>query len=98
MTIARHLAGYDEYKWPYLAQPFPVRTLRLGKLPAGNHSVTWDGLDEKGEPIVEVQNVTPAELERLKLTTATPEELTKHSPLISCKWPLQQARSVSCQL
>ncbi len=81
MTIARHLAGYDEYKWPYLAQPFPVRTLRLGKLPAGNHSVTWDGLDEKGEPIVEVQNVTPAELERLKLTTATPEELTRTLPV-----------------
>lgn len=62
-------AGYDEYKWPYLALPFPVRTFRLGKLPAGTHSVSWDRLDENGQPVVEVQNVTPAELERLKLTT-----------------------------
>lgn len=81
ITIARHLAGYDEYKWPYLAQPFPVRTFRLGRLPAGTHSVTWDGLDEQRQPIVEVQNVTPAELDRLKLTTATPEQLIRTLPI-----------------
>jgi alpha-galactosidase-like protein len=81
VTIARHLAGYDEYKWPYLAQPFPVRTLRMGKLPAGAHSVVWDGLDEQRQPIVEVQNVTPAELDRLKLTKATPEQLIRTLPI-----------------
>jgi hypothetical protein len=64
-----------------LAQPFPVRTFWLGKLPAGTHSVSWDGLDENGQPVVEVQNVTPAELERLKLTTATPEQLTRTLPV-----------------
>lgn len=70
MTVARHRGrAMDEYKWPYLALPFPVRTFRLGKLPAGTHSVSWDRLDENGQPVVEVQNVTPAELERLKLTT-----------------------------
>ncbi|HVJ57284.1 MAG TPA: hypothetical protein VM574_05565, partial [Terrimicrobiaceae bacterium] len=64
-----------------MAQPFPVRTFWLGKLPAGTHSVSWDGLDENGQPVVEVQNVTPAELERLKLTTATPEQLTRTLPI-----------------
>ena len=29
VTIARHLAGYEEFKWPYLAEPFPVRTLEV---------------------------------------------------------------------
>ncbi len=81
ITIARHLAGYAEYKWPYLAKPFPVRTLKIGRLDAGTQAVTWDGLDENGQPIVELQNVTPAELERLKLTTATHDELTKTVPV-----------------
>ena len=81
VTIARHLARYDEYKWPYLAKPFPVRSLKLGQLQAGTHTVTWDGFDEKGEPVVELQNVTPAELDRLKLTTATPEQLTQTLPV-----------------
>ena len=81
VTIARHLAGYEEFKWPYLAEPFPVRTLKLGKLKAGPHTVDWDGFDEKGQPIVEVQNVKPDELDRLKLKTATVEQLTRTLPV-----------------
>jgi hypothetical protein len=90
VTIARHLAGYDEYKWPYLANPSPVRTLKLGRLEAGTRTIRWDGLDKMGEPIVEVQNVTPAELDRLKLTAATPEQLTRNFRSIFCRsaWKL----------
>ncbi|MGB8466002.1 MAG: hypothetical protein WCE49_13710, partial [Terrimicrobiaceae bacterium] len=66
---------------PYLAEPFPVRTLKLGKLEAGPHTVDWDGFDEKGQPIVEEQNTRPDELARLNLTTATPEQLTKTLPV-----------------
>ena len=41
----------------------------------------WDGLDENGQPIVEVQNVKPDELDRLKLKTATVEQLTRTLPV-----------------
>ena len=81
VTIARHLAGYEEFKWPYLAAPFPVRTLKPGKLKAGPQTVDWDGFDENGQPIVEVQNVRPDELDRLKLKTATVEQMTRTLPV-----------------
>lgn len=81
VTIARHQARYDEYKWPYMATPFPVRTLKLGRLEAGTHTLTWDGFDEKGQPVVEVQNLSPTELDRLKITTATSEELIQTLPV-----------------
>jgi NPCBM-associated, NEW3 domain of alpha-galactosidase len=81
VVVARHLAGYEQFKWPYLAEPFPVREFKLEKLEAGQHTVDWDGLDEKGQPVVEVQNVSPEELKALKLRTATPEQLTKTLPV-----------------
>ena len=52
----------------HIGQPFPVRTFKLGRLEAGTQAVTWDGLDENGQPIVEAAECHAAELERLKLT------------------------------
>ena len=64
-----------------LAEPSEVAMTVARHLAGGTHSVSWDRLDENGQPVVEVQNVTPAELERLKLTTATPEQLTRTLPV-----------------
>jgi hypothetical protein len=81
VTISRHLAGYWEHQWPWLAHPFAVRTLKLGKLGAGPHTVDWDGLDENGQPIAEVRNTRPEELEKLNLATATPRQLVTTEPV-----------------
>ena len=81
VTVSRHLAGYDEFKWRYLAEPFPVRTLPLGRLEAGTHTVVWDGFDEGGNPIVEVQNIKPDELHELKIKATTSEELSRTVPV-----------------
>ncbi len=81
VTVGRHLAGYREHQWPWLENPFPVRTFRLGKLAAGTHTVEWDGLDEKGRPVVEVRNTRPDELERLETKPPTPEQLTTTTPV-----------------
>jgi len=65
VEIARHLAtiGGDAHGTPagnvgqyyYVAEPKQVRTIRLGRLARGEHRATWDGLDDRGEPVVESQ-------------------------------------------
>ncbi len=65
VRIERHLAtiGGDAHGFPpsdmgqyyYVAEPLPVREFRLGRLGAGAHELTWDGLDAEGRPVVERQ-------------------------------------------
>ena len=56
VQVARHLARssqFEQWQYEYLPEPYPVRRLSLGKLAAGTHTATWDGLNEKGEPVAE---------------------------------------------
>ena len=54
VEIARHApsgTGIDNTDSPLLAEPVVVRRLELGRLPAGQQTTTWDGLDSQGKPI-----------------------------------------------
>ena len=56
VEIRRHLSSYGSFKWPWLQEPFLVRAFPLGQLPAGPHTLDWDGMDEKGQPVSVVRN------------------------------------------
>ena len=65
VQVDRHLAtiGGDAHGNPpgsvgqycYIAEPPPVRTLKLGTLQPGHHRASWDGLTADGKPVVELQ-------------------------------------------
>ena len=82
VKISRHLARYEQFKWRYLAKPILVRELNQGTLGAGARTITWDGLDQNGQMVVEEQNTSTKELAAMNLwTTATLEQLTQKPPV-----------------
>jgi PA14 domain/Divergent InlB B-repeat domain len=82
VKISRHLARYEQFKWPYLGKPILVRELNQGTMGAGTQTITWDGLDQNGRTIVEEQNTSTKELAAMNLwTTATLEQLTQRPPV-----------------
>jgi len=80
VQIARHLAGDAQHQSEFIAEPFPVREFKLGKLEAGRHEVTWDGLNADGKPVTETQVLSSKELKDLKERPA-PDALTKEMPV-----------------
>jgi hypothetical protein len=45
----------------YLAEPYLVRTIPLGRLEAGPHRAVWDGLNDQGKPVTETRILYPLE-------------------------------------
>ena len=70
MKISRHLARYEQFKWPYLAKPVLVRELNQGTIGPGSQTITWDGLDQNGQMVVEEQNTSTKELAAMNLWTS----------------------------
>ncbi|HEY6676172.1 MAG TPA: hypothetical protein VIZ87_05245, partial [Terrimicrobium sp.] len=82
VMISRHLARYEQFKWPYLAKPIIVRELNQGTMGVGPQTITWDGLDQNGREVIEEQNTSTKELAAMNLwTTATLEQLTQRKPV-----------------
>jgi PA14 domain/Divergent InlB B-repeat domain/Carbohydrate binding module (family 35) len=82
VKISRHLARYEQFKWPYVAKPILLRELNQGTMGAGAQTITWDGLDQNGQMVVEEQNTSTKELAAMNLwTTATLEQLTQRPPV-----------------
>lgn len=82
ITVSKHLAGYQEYKWPYLTSPYLVKQFNQGTAGPGTVSVGWDGLDSSGQPVTELQNYSPDELRLLGITgNPSQAQLTKTVPV-----------------
>lgn len=82
VKISRHLARYEQFKWPYLAKPVLVRELNQGTIGPGSQTITWDGLDQNGQMVVEEQNTSTKELAAMNLwTSATAAQLTQRLPV-----------------
>jgi hypothetical protein len=81
VDIRHHLADYFQFKWPWLKEPYPTRTLALGHLEAGPHEADWDGMDEQGKPVVEVHNLTTGQISGLTNKPTTPDQLTESVPI-----------------
>lgn len=81
IAISRHLASYATYKWPYLAEPYLVRTLSLGKMSAGPQTVDWDGLDDHGKPLTETHNLPSATVLAATVKPTTADQLTETVPV-----------------
>jgi len=80
VLVARHLAGDVQWQSEYIAEPFPVREFKLGKLQPGRHEIVWDGLTADGKPVTETQVLSSGELKNLKERPA-PDALTKEVPV-----------------
>lgn len=70
LSIGRHAAvgelNPDTVDTPVLPTPPVVREMKLGSLPAGAHTATWDGLDARGQPIVESLTLSHEEFRKLQ--------------------------------
>ena len=80
VLVARHLAGDVQWQSEYIAEPFPVREFKLGKLQPGRHEIVWDGLTADGKPVTETQVLSSGELKNLKERPA-PDALMKEVPV-----------------
>jgi hypothetical protein len=75
--IGRHLAATQQNQSEYVADPYLVRTLKLGRLAAGPHEVTWNGLGERGQRVTETQVVPP----KTSGAASKGEPLTRQTPV-----------------
>ena len=81
VLIARHLPDELQMQSEYIAEPFPVRTLKLGKLAAGPHEAVWDGLNDKGQPVTETRLLSAQELKALKEKEPDSTRTTREVPV-----------------
>jgi hypothetical protein len=86
VEVARHLARgwkFDQWQDAYLAEPYLVRTLKLGRLEAGLHRTDWDGLNEQGKPVTETRITYPLEAAYRPKPDAPfdPQKLTEEEPV-----------------
>ena len=68
VRIDRHQNRMIAWNGPYLVDTYPVRTLDAGKLPAGRHTITWDGLTADGKPVTAEYNRDAGEVFREQVT------------------------------
>ena len=64
--IERHQNEMMAWNGPYLVETCPVRTLEVGELAAGQHSVVWDGLNADGEEVTYAVSVPAGTINREK--------------------------------